>query len=266
MQQAIRQFSIFIVAFFLIWFALSRINYLVNDKIQTLSSKNEKNLGDLFLQQLFKSYNKIENDSITGIINEIKNHIKNNNECDTAAISLYVIRNEEINAFTFPGRNIVIQSGLIEYCKSPEELASVIAHEMGHIEKDHVMKKLTKEVGISLLTALISNNNNGEMIGEMAQMISSNYYSRDLESEADASAIDLLANAGVDPSTLANFLYRFSNDFKDIPKELEWVSTHPIAKERAAEILVLSKDRSFEPSEIIDSVAWAYVKKEIQPE
>ncbi len=264
MQQTIKQFSIFIVAFFLIWFALSRINFMGNEKIEKLSTKNEENLGDLFLKQLYKSYNKIENDSLTGIINEIKDHIKKSNDCDTAAISLYVIRNEEINAFAFPGRNIVVYSGLIEYSRSPEELASVIAHEMAHIEKNHVMNKLTKDVGIALITALINNSGNGEMIGEMVQMISSNYYSRDLEDEADATAVEYLSNAGIDPATLANFLYRFSNDYKDIPKELEWISDHPIAKERAAEILELSKGKVFNQTQIIDSTTWAYVKQNIQ--
>jgi predicted Zn-dependent protease len=139
-----------------------------------------------------------------------------------------------------------------------------MAHELAHIEKDHVMKKLTKEIGITLISAIISGNGNREMIGEMIHMISSNHYSRDLESEADAVAVEYLANANINPENLANFLFRFSNDYADVPKQLEWVSTHPIAKERAAEILNLCNEIDIEEKPVIDANRWEHLKTEME--
>jgi beta-barrel assembly-enhancing protease len=257
-QKTATQLVIFIGAFFLLWFALSRINYTGTEKYKELSEQKEKLLGDLLIKQILNTNNEIENDSVTTILNKIKKLICIRNNIDTSSINLYLIKNHEVNAYAFPGNNMVVHSGLILFCESPEELAAVIAHEIAHIEKNHVMQKLTKEIGISLLSAIIGNNNN-EIVGEITRMISSNYYSRDLESEADEVAVKYLANAGVNPSVLANFLFRFTQNYPDLPKELEWVSSHPIAKERAAEILSQSESISFEEIPILDDNLWQYL-------
>ncbi|HBH49686.1 MAG TPA: hypothetical protein DDX98_13665 [Bacteroidales bacterium] len=264
MEKILRQLLIFVGSFFLLWFALSRINYTGAEKLQEISENRENLLGELFIEQLTIANQEIEHGSIPKNTNYIFNHICESNNVDTSSIKLLVIHNEDINAYAFPGRHIVIHSGLIKYCKTPEELASVMAHELAHIEKDHVMKKLTKEIGITLISAIISGNGNREMIGEMIHMISSNHYSRDLESEADAVAVEYLANANINPENLANFLFRFSNDYADVPKQLEWVSTHPIAKERAAEILNLCNEIDIEEKPVIDANRWEHLKTEME--
>ena len=49
-----------------------------------------------------------------------------------------------VNAFTIPGGRIYIYKGLFEFCESAEQLAAVLAHEIGHVEKCHKVSKLIK--------------------------------------------------------------------------------------------------------------------------
>lgn len=261
-QKIVGQFTIFISVFFLLWFALSRINFTGTETFQEISTKNENRLGEILVKQILLSSKEIENDSIATTLEIIKTRICTDNNISTN-INLFVINSEEINAYAFPGSNIVLHSSLIKFCETPEELAAVMAHEIAHIQENHVMKKLSQEVGITLLSTIIGNDYNGKIIREIINMISTNAYSRELETEADAVAVEYLANSNINPENLASFLFHLSRNNHDLPKELEWVSSHPIAKKRAAEILKLSKKHKVVEEPILSESAWNFTQNEL---
>ena len=66
---------------------------------------------------------------------------------------IYVVDNPQINAFALPGGYIIVLRGLLEFTETPVELSAIIAHEMGHIEKKHIVKKLIRQFGIAILTS-----------------------------------------------------------------------------------------------------------------
>lgn len=150
---------------------------------------------------------------------------------------------------------------MIRYCRSPEELSGVLAHEIGHIEHGDIMKRLRKEVGLSMLAALAGGEANGEIARETARLLSSTAFDRQLESEADASAVHMMAKADIDPGAFADVLFRLSQEKNDIPKRFEWISTHPNSQDRCAEILRLRKRETYHVIPLADSTAWASYKK-----
>ncbi len=144
-----------------------------------------------------------------------------------------------------PGDQLIVLTGLVDYCKTPEELAGVMAHEIAHIEHDHVMKKLVKEVGIAMLFAIAGGNSSFEIIGEVLQTISSRAFDRDQETEADHYAVKLLSNAHINPAGLSDFLFRLSQESEDMADEMLIISTHPGSSDRAATILEeIKKEKS----------------------
>ncbi len=70
------------------------------------------------------------------------------NDIDRDKIKVHLLFKDEVNAFALPDGHLVIFSGLILESENPEELSGVLAHELAHIELNHVMTKLMREVGL----------------------------------------------------------------------------------------------------------------------
>ncbi|HEV8390611.1 MAG TPA: M48 family metallopeptidase, partial [Dongiaceae bacterium] len=109
-------------------------------------------------------------------------------------VKLFVIKQGDPNAFAVPGHRIVVFSGLIDRAKSPEMVAGVIAHELGHVELHHPMRGLIHQMGLGAALTLIFGDSTLAGMGQLALALS---YSRDMEREADAEGIALLKKAGI---------------------------------------------------------------------
>jgi beta-barrel assembly-enhancing protease len=260
MRKFLLQFITFLCLFFGAWFLLSRINFTGNVDFKKISKSNEEKIGNSILDFLKKTNDVVESDSITLAVNRMKNRLCKYNQLDSTLITIYVMANDEANAFALPGNNMVIYTGIMELCKTPEELCSVMAHEMVHIEHRHMIKKLTKEVGISLLITLASGESNAEILKGITKTITSTAFDRDLERDADETGVQYLAKANIDPEHFANILFRLSQT-NDTPKNLEWISTHPNTNDRTADILKLRHKTPFKVLPLLDSISWSNIRK-----
>ena len=174
-----------------------------------------------------------------------------------------MLNKDEINAFALPSGHLIVYSGLIINSDNQEELIGVICHEIAHIELNHVMKKLVKEIGLSVLISITTGNGGSEIIKETAKILSSTAFDRSLEKEADIKAVDYLVNAKVNPEPFANFLYKLSNKEHDATEYLTWISTHPDLKERAKYIIEYSKNKLTDYEPILSIETWEKLKVEL---
>ncbi len=143
-----------------------------------------------------------------------------------------VINSEMINAFALPGGHIAITKGLIKFCETREELLSVIAHEIGHVEKRHTVNRIVKEIGLSLLLS------NDKFVGsEVARMLLSQKYNRKQEEEADRFSCLLLQEMGMEPRILATFLRKLNDSENTNLGNFEIISSHPNITKRIKNIL-----------------------------
>ena len=244
----------------LIWFGISRINLVDKLKIEERKDATEEKLGELLLDLFKKNSKVIDDPEVLDIIHKIHAKICLENELDSTKYTLHLLDEGDVNAFAVPNNNIVIFSGLIEECKSVEELAGVLAHEMAHCEKNHVMKKLGRNLGASVLFAITTGGADITVIQEAANLLTSTSYDRTLESEADNVGVDYLLEAKIHPKHLADFLYRLSLEQSDMPKFMDLISTHPGSEERSKEILEKIQDMDIEEEALIDSTEWAMLK------
>jgi len=261
MAKIVVHFIVLALLFFGIWFLLGRIDFLKHFRVEELTKETEHNLGELILDELQKKGGELDSDSVYTFVNGIKKRLCTANGISDTSITLHILVHDEVNAIALPDRHLVVYTGMIRYCKSPEELSGVMAHEIGHIEHGHIMKKLRKEVGLSLLAALAGGDANAEIARETAKLLSSTAFDRDLESEADASAVHMMAKADIDPGAFADVIFRLSQERNDIPKRFEWISTHPNTQDRCAEILRLRKQETYSARPIVDSAVWADYEK-----
>lgn len=166
-------------------------------------------------------------------------------------IEVRVINTEIVNALAAPGGHVLVFDGLIQEAESSEEVAGVLAHELGHVIHKHSLESLSRSLGAQfVLTSMM-----GGMAGDTSSLLLSTSFSRDAEREADDAAVSILSSAGVDAEPFAAFFDRLSAsglddaDEEDGDEETDegtsgysaggWLkvgnllSTHPSSPERA---------------------------------
>jgi predicted Zn-dependent protease len=259
MQKIFLQFFVLVIIFFGIWFGLSQINYVDRADVEKFTKENERKLGELILKTIKATQDEIDSATVRPFIDSLGRRICEASNLDYSKLKIHVVKSSEVNAFALPDNNMVIYTGLIDYARSAEEVAGVMAHEIGHMEKKHVMKKLVKEIGFAMLFTIAGGDAGYEILRETARVLSSTAFDRQQETDADNFAIELMAKADIDPSSLGNFLFRLAKDH-DMPEELVWISTHPESKSRAAEILSKKKEYKFNPKPILNT-PWKDVQK-----
>ncbi|MES2558303.1 MAG: M48 family metallopeptidase [Bacteroidota bacterium] len=255
-----------IVLFFATWYILSRFDWMTILNVEKVTDKTEAKLGDLFWEVFQKTEKETKNPEVIAAIDSIVTKICVGNDIDREFIKVHVLLKEDVNAFALPNGHLVVFSGLVTASENPEEVSGVLGHELAHIQLKHVMKKLMKEVGLSVLVSMTTGNGGGgEMIKETAKMLSSTAFDRSLEKEADMKAVDYMIKADINPEPFADFLYRLADIPDEIAKYTQWISTHPESKERAAYIREYAKGKkhsTFKP--ILAPETWDMLKDKLE--
>jgi predicted Zn-dependent protease len=146
----------------------------------------------------------------------------------TLPITVDVVRGGPVNAFASLGPRIYVFETLIAKARSPEELAGVLAHEMGHVTERHVLESVAFRVlMIPLWLPFSQSGHEGSLqaLNALAQL----KFSRGQEYEADSEGLARLQKAAVDPGGLAAFFDRL----KGASGVTELLSDHPSSESRA---------------------------------
>ncbi|WP_164118363.1 M48 family metallopeptidase [Sphingorhabdus sp. Alg239-R122] len=125
---------------------------------------------------------------------------------DVSDLDIEVANIDMVNAVALPGGKIILFNGLLDNAESADEVAGVLAHEMGHVRKRHVMQSLIRQMGLSVLMGGFDGNIGGTLNGLLSMG-----YSRSAESEADRHAIQALQRADISPLATAGFFERLAN-------------------------------------------------------
>jgi len=254
----IRDLVILLVIFGFIWGIISLFP-VFPEKVELVSIEREQELGETYLEAILKNsdFEEVTSEEMTNAVEVIGLRLENALEGSEYDYRYLVVDDKMINAFTLPGGNIIVTTGLIEFCGSPEELAGVMAHEMGHVEMRHVVSRLVKELGIAILTS-----GDQFVMGEVTRIITSTGFDRKQEQSADLFACELLEDAGIEPRTLATFFRKLRDDQdNELLEKFEIVSTHPNFTHRIREVLEYVPDENFE--EIPMEIEWEEVKGQL---
>ncbi len=154
------------------------------------------------------------------------------------SFSVKVTDVDRVNALAAPGGHIVVFKGLLDYAASPDEVAGVLAHEMGHVVGRHAMEGIVRALGIALTFEVLIGDLSGllALAAQAGEFMLAFSYSRDDEAEADAVGVAILAGAGIDADGLADFLARLEKDGLTPDDRFTMISTHPPSAARAAAV------------------------------
>jgi predicted Zn-dependent protease len=179
-----------------------------------------------------------------------------------------LVDDEAINAISFPGGPMYVNSGLLEGAANESEVAGVLAHEMSHIALRHGAANEKKAQGMraALQVAGLAAGLAGipmagpaiNMGGNLGVKSMVNKYSRDSERDADLNGARMMAAAGYDPAALAHFLERLSQPGATKTKVWERMQAdHPDAAQRAQSI---REDIRFYPPKTYEAATGRFVE------
>lgn len=264
MGKLVLQFVFIVASFFVMWKLIGQVDWMTILHVEQATESLEEKLGETYWEFFKKTEEEVIDHEITSAIDKLLTKLCENNHVDRETIKLHILKSEDVNAFALPDGHIVVFSGLILDSDNEAELSGVLAHEIAHLQMGHLMKKLVKEIGLSVMISITSGNGNPEMIRQAVKLLTSSAYDRNLEREADLKAVEYLTNSSIDPQGLANFLYRMSVSAGDFPDQFYWVSTHPGGEERSKDILKHIEDSSFTSEQILTDEEWIAFQEKVQ--
>ncbi len=192
---------------------------------------SEYKLGHQMAQEIIASSEGVEIEFIDGLTKRLAAWINT-----THRFTCTVLRSDDVNAFVLPGGFIFLTDALVNHCENnKDELAFVIAHEMGHVVKGHAFDRMIAEHSIQVISTWLRA---GGLLGNAAKQATLKFlktqYSRDNEHEADDFGIRLTMAGGYDPQGAVHMFERLKAlGESDIP---EFFSTHPAFDSRIAQI------------------------------
>lgn len=183
-----------------------------------------------------------------------------------------LVANKQVNAWALPGGKLAINSALVQYSQSPDELASVIAHEIGHADRGHGLAQMKNQNLMSGLGAIgkealatfggtagaLTAQILGAMEGPLYGLILTGY-SRTNEFEADAHILQIFERTGYDPTKADDFFRTLLKLHPEGSETTSLFSTHPGTTERIAKIEEAAAKMS-RPARAASAPGWAELK------
>lgn len=161
------------------------------------------------------------------------------------------------NAFALPGGRIYLFSGLLAKAEGPDEIAGVLAHELGHLKHRDGTRNLIYNGGTSFLIGLLFGDitGSGALIFVSRTLVTSSY-SREAEQDADSFAIDVMHRLGRSPKGMGELLFRVTG--KEGDRGLSILANHPLTEDRLARMRAEDRPPSGPP--LLTEPEWLALK------
>lgn len=229
------------------------------EKLKHLSEKDEIKFGNYVDAIVASQYPTLKDESLTQRVADIGNKLVAASDRSHLPFTFKVLNTTEVNAFAGPGGFVYVTIGLLDILEKKDELAAVLAHEIGHVCERHSvrsyynaqkMKVVLTLVDIAAMAAGVPPiaNLGGDLIGDLSRivanltaMIISQGYSRSWETKADELGLLYSSNVGYDPQSFLSVLERFLKLEEEEGKKIKLtiLSSHPKTEDRIKHIKLL---------------------------
>jgi predicted Zn-dependent protease len=208
-------------------------------EVSAITLSEEKDLGKKFVGMIRKSMPFVEDGEVLTYVRNVGNRVAKEVGITTYQFQFFVVDETVPNAFAVPGGYIFIYRGLIEMMSSEGELASILSHELAHIQARHLQRSIdeAKIVSVGMIAGVIAGillGAPGLAAGGMAaSQTAALQYSRVHEMEADQFGFRFLCRAGYDPADMPSMMQKLlQSTWLQNSKVPSYLSTHPALGER----------------------------------
>ncbi|MFC3117301.1 M48 family metalloprotease [Cellvibrio fontiphilus] len=213
-----------------------------------ISPAQERALGQRWLRAYRSQVPTSSDPLIINYLEQLFARLLPHSQLDNKQIDLVVAQNNTLNAFAVPGNIIGVHTGLLNYAKTENQLAAVLAHEMGHLSQRHYARRLEQQKNMmmpmlagmlaGLVLAANSNSDAGVaaiMGTQAAAQQASLAFSRQNEQEADRIGMQTMVQAGLDPHAAGDMFEEMVRANRLNRRPPEYLLTHPVSETRVAD-------------------------------
>lgn len=223
-----------------------------------MSSQRERDWGADVSRQIIAANGRLDDPLLQRWVNRIGERLARNAQRSDVTYTFNVVDSEEVNAFSLPGGYVFVDAGLLNFVHSDDELAAVLGHEIGHVEKRHIVKlnndiKIA-QIAVELARVLLPATSR---FGDLAAELALYKISRIDEMQADQLGLRLMTKAGYDPDGMTAFLGRLG-ELHPQHKSLfgKYFETHPALPDRVKHLAGYPElDRPAEPTLVAQAIA-----------
>ena len=217
-----------------------------------LSPQMQRRLGESFYNEIrLRDPAYIDDPEITAYVSQVGRRLVSASQNPSGRFTFFVLRDRQINAFATFGGYVGINTGLLLAARTESEFAGVLAHEISHVNQQHLARGImaAKNQSISSLASLalmilaVRSGQAGQIAQgasaaiEAANIQSQLGYSRDFEREADRVGFQTLSKAGYDPRGMADFFERLQKSTALYENNAPvYLRTHPLTTERISDM------------------------------
>jgi len=225
----------------------------------------ERSFGDNVVAQFVPPEDRVAETAVAGPAVALHARLAASADGRARDSRLVVTRSDVVNAFAVPGGTVVVTTGLLRALRTPEELAAVLAHELGHVDAHHPMRAVARQLSLGALMGLVAGDHSAlsgvlRTAGELGGLA----YSRNDERAADDRAMALLARSGISPEALARALESLSLAAPNL-SSASFLSTHPAPRERLDRLRAAAGALAVRPrGEAIDVAGWRAMKHALE--
>jgi predicted Zn-dependent protease len=206
-----------------------------------LSVEKEQEMTAQIHAQIRSQAKLVTDPVLVGYVQGIGDGLAKTTEPQPFIFRFFLIDDSALNAFTIGGGYVYITTGVLGQAGDVNELAGVLAHEIGHVERRHVARRsegqgLATLATLASLAAVIAGADPGIIVATQGLNVSLQLkHSRAFEEEADREGIAILLAGGYDPDGMTRFFQRILAQNPDAGAGIPaYLFTHPALKERIA--------------------------------
>ncbi len=191
--------------------------------------KGEVSWGNAMAEQFIRENKIIANSDQLTLIKSTGEALAKASHRSNLQYHFYLIDEPEVNALSMPGGHIFVYKGLADKVNR-DELAFVLAHEIGHVSARHSLKKLGATLGFSVLTATLLRSPDQVQAKQMADQLYGLValgYSRKDELQADDLAFQYTKSSGYNPKAALTLFEKLKTEHKGRGKIPFYLSSHP---------------------------------------
>jgi predicted Zn-dependent protease len=204
------------------------LDKIVRFSVNHVSPTFEKNFGDKECKEV-KAVVRVSQDpkliaKLTALMDRLRPGLPDTN----MAVEFHIIEMDIPNAGSIPG-HVFVTRGLFDLLATPEEMAGVLGHELGHINQKHIFRLIISSQGPGYILKTAFRNSGGTMktIMESSTFVLGRSFSREYEREADDAGWDYLVAANIDPRGLTDALQKLRDNEYRYGQIAGILSTHP---------------------------------------
>lgn len=233
---------------------------LAADRLAPLVPKPiERRIGDASEVQVKTIFgrNACEDPAGKAAFTKLVNRLRDAAGLDDDSMTAGVLPTPVPNAFALPGGKVYVLRGLLDKAENADEIAGIVAHELGHLKHHDNMRGLIYNGGTSFLIGLLF----GDVTGSSAVIFASRSvveasYSREAETAADTFAIEIMHKLGRSPKPAAELMFRITG--KEGGSGFTILASHPLTEDRLARMT--KEDRPASGPPLLTDREWQALK------